>query len=234
MNSVSRVGDTVHRRAGSWTPTIHRYLRYLGSAGISWVPHPLTIDGDREVLSFVEGEVPLYPLPDWVWTDHALIDAARHLRLLHDASVAFDRGAGIWQLPAREPVEVICHNDFAPHNLAFADGRVVGAIDFDLSSPGPRISDLANLATRMVPLTSELHEGAVREDHWQRRIQLLLAAYGSDLSWIDVVRAAIPRLREEARFTRALADAEGKAALVDDAALYERDVLHLEGFLAQL
>jgi Ser/Thr protein kinase RdoA (MazF antagonist) len=140
----------------------------------------------------------------------------------------------MWQWPAGEPEDVICHNDFAPHNLAFTAGRVTGAIDFDLCAPGPRISDLANLATRMVPLTSEVHEGAVREDQWQRRIQILLAAYGSVIAWADVVRAAIPRLREEARFTRALAAADVKPGLLDDAERYERDVLYLQRFLARL
>jgi hypothetical protein len=234
VNAVVRVGDTVRRRAGPWTPTIHRYLNHLANAGIDWIPRVLGAEGDVEVLSFVEGAVPLYPLPDWVWSDVALTDAARLLRELHDASLGFDDADADWQWPAGEPVEVIRHNDFAPHNLAFVDGRVVGAIDFDLSSPGPRISDIANLATRMVPLTSELHEGAVREDQWQRRIQILLDAYGSDSAWVDVVRAAVPRLRDEAAFTRRLVEESGKRELLDDVALYERDVLYLKDFLARL
>jgi hypothetical protein len=231
MNSVTRVGDTVHRRAGSWTPTIHRYLRHLGSVGISWVPQPLTIDGDSEVLSFVEGDVPIYPLPDWVWSDDALIDAARHLRMLHDASVGFDREAAIWQLPTHEPIEVICHNDLAPHNLAFVDGRVVGAIDFDTSSPGPRIWDLAYLATRMVPLTADHSDGSPGEDQSHRRVQLMLDAYESAASWVDVVGVAIIRLRDLAEFSRLKAAELGKPHLLGDAALYERDAIHLEGVL---
>lgn len=55
------------------------------------------------------------------------------------------RGA-IWQSPAKVPEEVICHNDFAPHNLAFDEGRLVGAIDFDMCSPGPRLWDLADMS----------------------------------------------------------------------------------------
>ena len=231
MNSVTRVGATVHRRAGSWTPTIHRYLRHLGLVGISWVPQPVTIDGDREVLSFVEGEVPLYPLPDWVWSDDALTDAARHLRLLHDASVGFDRDSAIWQLPTHEPIEVICHNDFAPHNLAFDDGRVIGAIDFDTSSPGPRIWDLAYLATRMVPLTADHSDGSPGEDQSHRRLQLMLDAYGSAVSWAEVVRVAVIRLRDLANFSVAKAEELGKPNLREDAAIYERDATHLEGLL---
>jgi hypothetical protein len=88
MNAVERVGDTVRRNAGPWTPTVHRYLDYLARAGVDWAPKPLGIDGDREVLSFVDGEVPLYPLPDWVWADSVLVDGARRLRQLHDGSDA--------------------------------------------------------------------------------------------------------------------------------------------------
>lgn len=191
MNDVRRLGDTVIRAAGPWTPTIHRYLEYLGRPGIDWIPRPLRIDDDHEILTFVEGEVPLYPLPEWVWTDEGLAEAGRLLRALHDASVGFDTTAAIWQWPIQEPAEVICHNDFAPHNLAFANGSVVGVIDFDLCSPGPRVADLANLATRMVPLTSERQSGAVGDDQWPRRIQVLLDAYGSDLDWLDVMLAAV-------------------------------------------
>ena len=139
MNSVRRTDDGVSRLAGPWTHTIHRYLNHLAVAQIDWVPRVIGIDGNREILSFVVGDVPTYPLPDWVWTDETLADAARHLRALHDASIAFDRTGASWQLPTHEPVEVICHNDFAPHNLVFDNGRVVGAIDFDTSSPGPRL-----------------------------------------------------------------------------------------------
>jgi Ser/Thr protein kinase RdoA (MazF antagonist) len=232
MNSVRRVGDTVVRIAGPWTPTVHRYLSRLADAGVDWVPRPIAIDGDNEILSFLHGEVPEYPLPEWVWTDSALADAGRHLRELHDASVGFGTPDDQWQSPTREPVEVICHNDFAPHNLAFRDGRVVGAIDFDMSSPGPRVWDLAYLATRMVPLTSERHDGAVREDQWPRRIRLMLDAYGGGVSEDFLVRVAIDRLRDLAEFSRRRAAQLEKTVLLDHAALYDRDAIYLEDWLA--
>ncbi|MGX1694257.1 hypothetical protein ACWIBQ_02590 [Microbacterium keratanolyticum] len=33
MNTVVRDGDTVRRVGGPWTPTVHRYLRYLERGG---------------------------------------------------------------------------------------------------------------------------------------------------------------------------------------------------------
>jgi hypothetical protein len=192
----------------------------------------LGIEDGREILSFVAGEVPLYPLPAWVWADSALEDAARHLRALHDASIGFALSGGIWQVPVHEPVEVICHNDFAPHNLAFQSGRVVGAIDFDTSSQGPRIWDLAYLATRMVPLTSVHPVGAPPESQRQCRVQLMLDAYGSGEDWQEVVRVAIIRLHDLAGFSLLKAAELDKPSLREDAAGYERDAIYLERVLA--
>ena len=227
MNAVRRVGDTVMRVAGPWTPTVHRYLQQLADAGIAGIPRPLGIADGHEILSFVAGDVPEYPLPAYVWTDPALAEAAAVLRRLHDASASLARSTGTWQSPSHEPAEVICHNDFAPHNLAFRYGRVVGVIDFDMASPGPRVWDLAYLATRMVPLTTERHEGTADEHDWTRRIRLMLGAYGSDIPPAEVIRVAIERLSDLAAFTRAKADELGKPELLDHAALYDRDADYL-------
>src|SRR5664279_298590 len=108
LNAVVRDGDSLLRNAGPWTPTVHRYLAYLAVAGVDWAPHPLGIEVGRERLSFVEGDVPLYPLPDWVWADAVLEDGARRLRQLHDASVGFGLDGAVWQAPAKVPAEVIC------------------------------------------------------------------------------------------------------------------------------
>ncbi|MEJ1229585.1 MAG: phosphotransferase [Galbitalea sp.] len=137
----------------------------------------------------------------------------------------------MWQLPVHEPVEVICHNDFAPHNLAFVDGAIAGVIDFDTSSPGPRIWDIAYLATRIVPLTRDHPDGSPGEDRSERRIQLLLDSYGSPATVAEVVRVAIVRLRELAIFSRAKADELDKPNLRADAAGYDRDADHLERVL---
>ena len=52
MSSVWRVGDTVHREAGPWTPQIHRLLSLLHAQGVTCVPAPLGMDeAGREVLT---------------------------------------------------------------------------------------------------------------------------------------------------------------------------------------
>lgn len=237
MNAVVRDGETVLRNASPWTPTVHHFLDYVADAGVDWAPRPLGIEGGRERLSFVEGNVPLYPLPDWVWADAVLEDGARRLRQLHDASVGFVLDGAVWQAPAKVPAEVICHNNFAPHNLAFADGAIVGAIvgaiDFDFRSPGPRLWDLAYFATCIVPLTASTPEGAPGMDDARRRVELILRAYRSDATWGDVLRVAIVRLVDLTVFSRAKAAELGRSELAADAEGYERDAAFLREFRAE-
>jgi len=229
MNDVEREGDTVLRTGGPWTPTVHRYLSYLAMAGVSWAPRPLGIEGDRERLSFVHGDVPLYPLPGWVWSESVLREGAARLRQLHDASIGFGLDGAVWQSATKVPSEVICHNDFAPHNLAFVDGDIVGAIDFDMCSPGPRLWDIAYFATRAVPLTAVTPDGAPGIDHARERVALILAAYGSDATFSDVVRVAIIRLHDLGGMSRDKAVELGKPHLLDEADEYDRDAVYLEG-----
>lgn len=231
MNAVVRSGDTVLRNAGAWTPTVHRYLRYLRTAGIDWVPQPLGIDGERERLSFVEGDVPLYPLPPWVWDDSVIVAGAQRLRDVHDASIGFGLDGAIWQSPTKVPAEVVCHNDFAPHNFAFDDGVIVGAIDFDMCSPGPRLWDIAYFATRVVPLTETTPEGAPGMGDARRRVELLLRSYGSDASWQDVLRVAVIRLHDLAEMSTKKASELGRPHLLRDADEYASDARFLRAVL---
>ena len=236
MNAVQRVGDTVRRTAGPWTPTVHRYLRYLARNGVDWAPTPIGTetgtDGDTEILSFLHGNVPLYPLPNWVWEESVLVDGARMLRRLHDASIGFGIDGAVWQSPTKIPSEVICHNDFAPHNLAFNDeGRILGAIDFDMCSPGPRLWDLAYFATRTCPLTASPPDGAPGPEMARGRIELILREYGSDATWQDVVRVAVTRLYDLAEMSVVKADELFKPQLRAEAVAYERDAMYLAEWL---
>src|SRR4051794_529172 len=155
MTAVVRVGDTVRRAAGPWTPTVHAFMRHLRGSGFTALPEPLGMDDrGREIISFLPGATAVYPLPDFAWTDATLTAVARLLRAFHDASAGFVAPAdACWQWPAHEPVQVICHNDFAPYNLMFDNGKLTGVIDLDLASPGPRVWDMAYTAYRFVPLT---------------------------------------------------------------------------------
>ena len=123
MTAVVRIGDTVRRTAGPWTPTVHAFMRHLRASGFA-DPEPLGIDErGREIISLLPGAPASYPLPDFAWSDATLTAVAQALRRFHDASVGFTAPAdGRWQWPAHTPTQVICHNDFAPYNLMFQDG----------------------------------------------------------------------------------------------------------------
>lgn len=144
---VVRVGSTVRRRAGPWTPTIQALLAHVQNHGFRDAPKPLGFDEQgREIVSFLEGKAAQYPLPDWIWNDRVLTDIATLQRRYHDSTMHFRPPIdAVWQWLVHEPFEVICHNDFAPYNIIFSHERPTGVIDFDTASPGSRVWDLAIL-----------------------------------------------------------------------------------------
>jgi Ser/Thr protein kinase RdoA (MazF antagonist) len=226
-STVSRVGDTVRRTAGPWTPTIHALLRHLRAGGVTEVPEPFGVDDQgREILSYRPGEVGNYPLPSWLWTEQILAQAGALLRRVHDASRGFDEPAAVWQLPGHEPAEVICLNDVAPYNMVFESGRIVGLIDLDTASPGPRIWDLAYLAYRLVPFVEDAGIGFSGPQR-SARLRRLIEAYGGGFTEAEVYAVMAQRLIELAVFTDGRAEATGRSDFVEHAALYRRDAAAL-------
>lgn len=207
MNAPVRRGSAVHRVAGPWTPTVHRLLEHLAARGVDWLPRPLGFDErGREVLTFLPGRVPAYPMGAEVRAPALLGQAARLLRAFHDATADFDRDGAVWQQPAREPAEVVCHNDFVPYNFVLEGGRITGVIDVDMASPGPRARDLAHLAYRLVPLAAPGNPDLPDSPLDERRCRLaaLVAAYDGP-GVREVIAWLAPLLDDAARF----ADARG-------------------------
>lgn len=233
MSGALRVGDTVRRDAGAWTPSVHRLLEHLGAHGVPGVPKPQGLDQHgREVLEFLPGEVPSYPMPGWVWNDDLLVAAARWLRCFHDATTGLRRRGERWQLPDHPPVEVICHNDFAPYNMVFdAAHRLVGVIDFDTCSPGSRAWDLAYLAYRMVPFRAPGTSESPTTDVHQRieRLELLCDSYGPPVQPGDVLAMLAVRVRDLYDFTAVRAAAAGPASeLHRHLSSYAADLVYLD------
>jgi hypothetical protein len=80
---IQRTGDTVHRPANFWTPAVHGLLGHLQTAGFL-APRSLDTEGEREVLTWIDGESG----PDgWakIVPESGLRNWAAFLRRYHDA-----------------------------------------------------------------------------------------------------------------------------------------------------
>jgi hypothetical protein len=126
-SSVTRSGSNVRRSGGPWSPAVHAWLAHLAHAGINVAPRPVRLDLDAgtEELTYIDGTVLSGGAsPPYLWRDGTLTALARLIRRFHDAATSFSPPAGAaWQRTAAFPGggDVICHNDLAPWNTAFAD-----------------------------------------------------------------------------------------------------------------
>jgi aminoglycoside phosphotransferase (APT) family kinase protein len=183
-----RVGDTVRRMAGSSGAAVRALLLHLEAVGFDGAPRHLgTDDRGREVLSYVDGDVPLPPYPAWAMTDLALADLGALIRRFHAATASFEQPADAdWATDWADPTAgtsmtdaVICHNDLFPENVVFRAGRVVALIDFAMAAPGRPLWDLAIAAELWCPLG----DPARRDQHppdldGVRRLGVLTRGYG--------------------------------------------------------
>jgi hypothetical protein len=157
---IVRIGDTVRRPLRPFSLTVQAYLAHLRDAGFTGAPLPLGVDEQgREVLSFVPGEVPRWPLPREMAGDDVLVALARLIRALHEASAGWVPPPGaVWHgspaNPGRvtERAELVSHRDYAPNNVVFRDGLPVALIDFDLARPTTRLYDIVNALWYWAPL----------------------------------------------------------------------------------
>ncbi|WP_250003481.1 phosphotransferase enzyme family protein [Actinoplanes sp. M2I2] len=216
INEIVRVGDTVRRPAGPWSPNVHALLRHLEADGFTGAPRvrPETSDG-YEYLSFLPGDVSNYPATPAAASPEALTSAAALLRSYHDATVDFAAGTPHdgWQVPARDPVEVVCHGDFAPHNCVLDGSRVTGLIDFDFAHPGPRLWDVAYAVYRWVPLTApDNPDGFGASPAQAARLRTFCDTYGLDpAARAALVSAVAARLQALVALMRAEAAAGSEA-----------------------
>lgn len=153
----------IRKPAQAWSNQIHAYLNFLGSAGSKGIPIPLGFDDNgNELLTYVKGKTCDYPLSEIVKSETTLISAANFLRDYHSISEKYVKEALFpidgWMFPAKRPVEIICHNDFAPYNICFSGSKVIGLIDFEAAIPGPKIWDVAYALYRFAPFTNPYNE----------------------------------------------------------------------------
>ncbi len=154
VGGAVRIGATVRRPTGPWTPAVHALLDHVARAGLRGVPRVHGIDErGREVLDFVPGEV--IDVDSELLTPARLSDLAAWTREFHEATTDFDH-PGPWRMFPNGPTDRIGHNDLAPYNVAFVGDRVSGVFDWDMAGPTTTAMELAHQAWNAVPLFREI------------------------------------------------------------------------------
>jgi hypothetical protein len=206
---IVRVGSTVRRPTGPWTPGVHALLSHLERAGYSGAPRVHGLDSrGREVLDYIDGEVVHPHHRHLIAPDEALTQVAVTIRSFHDAVgdfVAAERFE--WSDRGGDPSgasEILCHNDLAPWNLVHStDDRWV-FIDWDLAAPGRRSWDLSFALLSLVPLMPDdtPDNGSVA-----KRLSVFAEAYGAAEVPTDVLTVAVERCEREAELIFRLGEA---------------------------
>jgi Ser/Thr protein kinase RdoA (MazF antagonist) len=178
---VTRMGTTVRRPGRVTAAATEALLEHLERAGFDGAPRHLGRDEHgREVLTYVDGEVPIEPTPAWALTDEALVSVAELLRRFHDAAASFDPSRHAWPavVPARFGGRLMCHNDPNLDNVVFRDGRAAALIDFDLAAPGSAVWDVACAVRLWAPLRAEEDVPEAVRGRSLARARLFAEAYG--------------------------------------------------------
>jgi Ser/Thr protein kinase RdoA (MazF antagonist) len=196
---------------------VQAFLAHLAARGFAGAPRPVAIDGGREIVTYVPGDVPVHEdPPDWCLTDEALVSVVTLARKMHAAARGFvppDDAQWQWPRSAAYTSDLIGHNDLCRENVVFTDGRATAFIDFDYAGP-----------------TTPEWEVAAIVRHWVlalpgdriARARLVLDTYPLDA--VAVTAALLDRLDWGLAMVRARADA-GEPGFVAmwQAGAYERN-----------
>lgn len=196
-DGVVRVGRTVRRPVRPHTPAVHALLRHLEAVGFEGAPRVLGIDaGNREVLTYLPGEVPHRPLPAYALSEATLARLAELQLRYHQAVVGFKppawaRWDGEVTPRVDGPVELVCHCDINLENVIFRPGpdgpEPYALIDFDLARPGTRLVDIIQTLRYWAPLAAPCdRDPAFADVDVPGRIAVFCQAYG--LSYAERAR----------------------------------------------
>lgn len=183
VGGAVRIGDTVRRPVGPWTPAVHALLRHLAQQ-IPCVPAVLGFDEQgREVLSYLPGTVVDVDIE--VLTLAQIASVVGWTRAFHEAVARFEH-PGPWRYFRMEGTTMIGHNDIAPYNVCFEGDDVVGVFDWDMAGPSTPLYELAFIAWNCVPLWRD-----VGADTAAQRLTAIADSYGG----VDarMILSAVPR-----------------------------------------
>jgi hypothetical protein len=155
---VVRVGDTVRRPMPADPGYVHGLLAHLERCGFEGAPRFLGVDSrGREILSYIEGTT--LPHNGFRLSSDAVAAGARLVRRVHDLTAGTEFAAGS---------EVACHLNLSQPNFVFRDLIPIAIIDWDVTRPGSRVSNLADF------LWAFVHPGVYDDD--EAALMLCVAA----------------------------------------------------------
>jgi hypothetical protein len=165
-----RVGDTVRRTTGPWTPAVHALLGHVATR-VPHVPGVLGFDGSgREILTYLPGRV--VDIDAELLTLGQIASVVAWTRTFHAAVADFSH-PGPWRyFPIPHPT-LVGHNDIAPYNVCFDGDDLVGVFDWDMSGPSTPLFELAFIAWNCVPLWRDIGAGLAAQ-----RLSRIAATYG--------------------------------------------------------
>jgi hypothetical protein len=182
-----------------WSPAVHGLLRHLEAAGFP-SPRLVEVDGDEEVLSWIDGES---GAGGWakIVDDAGLRRWALFLRRYHDAVTNYSPDPrSVWSSGPGgcNPGEVVCHGDFGPWNGVWVGDEIVGLLDFDHARPAPPLFDIAYALEYAAPFRDDNEctrwLGYVEPPDRGGRIEVFCDAYG-----IAVPNDIVKRVADEQR-----------------------------------
>jgi hypothetical protein len=172
VGGAVRVGGTVRRSTGPWTPAVHALLDYLAPR-VPHIPRVLGFDGQgREVLSYLPGQVVDIGAGTSKLSTGQVVSVARWTRAFHEAVAGFGH-PGPWRFFPVDGPSLIGHNDIAPYNVCFDGDKLVGVFDWDLAGPSTPLLELAFIAWNCVPLWEDIGAEAAAV-----RLAVIAASYG--------------------------------------------------------
>ncbi|MEN3305400.1 MAG: hypothetical protein V7603_1602, partial [Micromonosporaceae bacterium] len=172
VGGALRVGDTVRRPTGPWTPAVHALLGHLATR-VPHVPRVFGFDSlGREILSYLPGRV--IDVDTELLTPGQIAAVVGWTRDFHRAAAGFSH-PGPWRYPKLPGPTLIGHNDIAPYNVCFAGETsgvlpsakdrlrpdspgddLAGVFDWDMSGPTTPLFELAFIAWNCVPLWRDI------------------------------------------------------------------------------
>jgi hypothetical protein len=171
VGGAVRVGDTVRRNTGPWTPAVHAILGYVASR-VPHVPRVLGFDDQgREILSYLPGRV--VDIDTELLSPGQIVSVVGWTRRFHDAVAGFHH-PGPWRFFPVAGATLIGHNDIAPYNVCFDGEDLAGVFDWDFAGPSNPVLELAFIAWNCVPLWRDI--GPRRA---AGRLATIAAAYGA-------------------------------------------------------